>query len=125
MAFARVLIGSAGAAVLGVRAARSLYGRWRLLPIPVQERLAPLAEDAKRAALDVRGAANRERAEVELREANETLAAALVESAEADPEVDEAEVRRLREDLRLELERISTAEVKASRSTRETSSPPG
>jgi hypothetical protein len=39
----------------------------------------------------------------------------MVESAEADPDVDEIEVRRLREDLRRELERISTAEISAHR----------
>jgi hypothetical protein len=106
MATAKLLIGGAGAA-LGVRIARSLYERWRLLPAPDRSRVAPLAAQAKRAALDLRGASDRERAEVELRTANETLAAALVESAEADPEVSEDEVRRLRADLQRELERLA------------------
>jgi hypothetical protein len=106
MATARLLIGGAGAA-LGVRVARSLYGRWRLLPPPARARTASLAADAKEAALDLRGASDRELAEADLRTASETLAAALVESAEADPEVGEDEVRRLRDDLRRELERLA------------------
>src|SRR5919197_2838483 len=105
------------ARMLGVRVARALYGRWRALAPSARERLAPLAEDAKRAALEARGAADRRAAQRELNEASETLAAALVESAEADPEVDELEVRRLREDLRRELERLSSAEIRASRGT--------
>jgi hypothetical protein len=106
MATARLLIGRAGAA-LGVRVARVLYGRWRLLPPSDRARVASLVARAKDAALELRGASDRERADAELRTANETLAAALVESAEADPEVDEDEVRQLRADLRRELERLA------------------
>jgi hypothetical protein len=106
MATAKLLIGGAGAA-LGVRVVRALYGRWRLLPAPDRARVASLAAQAKDAALELRGATDRERAEAELRTASETLAAALVESAEADPEVGEDEVRRLRADLRRELERLA------------------
>ena len=109
MASTKVLIGRA------IRVARSLYARWRVLPEADRERIAPLAEDAKEKALSLRGASDPSRAEADLRGANETLAAALVETAEADPEVDEDEVRRLREDLRRELERLSHAEIKASR----------
>jgi hypothetical protein len=109
MSSTRVLISGA------TRVARSLYGRWRLLPRADRERIAPLAEDAKEKALSLRGAADRPRAEADLRGASETLAAALVETAEADPEVDEAEVRQLREELRRELESLATAEIKASR----------
>jgi hypothetical protein len=98
-----------------IRVARSLYGRWRLLPRADRERIAPLAEDTKEKALSLRGAGDRSQAEADLRGASETLAAALVETAEADPEVDEAEVRQLREDLRLELERLAHADIKASR----------
>jgi hypothetical protein len=98
-----------------IRVARSLYGRWRMLPEADRERIAPLAEDAKEKALSLRGASDPSRAEAELRGASETLAAALVETAEADPEVDADEVRRLREDLRRELDRLSKAEIKASR----------
>lgn len=118
MASTRVLISRA------VRVARSLYGRWRLLPRADRERIAPLAEDTKEKA-SLRGASDRPRAEDDLRGASETLAAALVETAEADPEVDEEEVRRLREDLRRELDRLASAEIKASRIRDETETPPG
>jgi hypothetical protein len=98
-----------------IRVARSLYGRWRALPQADRERIAPLAEDTKEKALSLRGASDPTRAEADLRGASETLAAALVETAEADPEVGEEEVRRLRDDLRRELERLADAEIKASR----------
>lgn len=98
-----------------IRVARSLYGRWRVLPLADRERIAPLAENAKEKALSLRGASDSSRAEADLRGANERLAAALVDTAESDPEVDEEEVRRLREDLRRELERLADAEIKASR----------
>lgn len=98
-------------AALGVRVARSLYGRWLRLPAPDRERLEPLAEDAKRLALDLRGFVDRGTAERELRVANESLAVALVESAEADPEVTEAEVSRLRDELGRELARLAAAEA--------------
>jgi hypothetical protein len=102
-------------AVLGIRVARSLYARWRTLPPTNRKRLAPLAEDTKERALELRGLADPAAAERDLRAASETLAAAIVETAETDPEVDEVEVGRLREDLRRELERLSTAEIEASR----------
>ena len=116
MASARLLIGGAAAtAALGIRVARSLYGRWHILPEPDRQRIELLAEDLKRKALDLRGAPDRVAAEQDLRAANETLAAALVETAEASPELDEAEVRELREDLRRELARLASADIKASR----------
>ncbi|MBD0281896.1 MAG: hypothetical protein ICV69_06840 [Thermoleophilaceae bacterium] len=122
----RLLISRAGAAAAsGVRVARALYSRWRLLPDTDRRRLAPLADDAKDKALSVRGAADRQRAETELRTASETLAAALVETAEADPEIDPDEVRSLREDLRRELERLASADIKASRAHPEGDRPPG
>jgi hypothetical protein len=116
MASAKLLLGGAAAtAAVSVRVARSLYGRWRILPEPDRRRVEGLAEDLKRKALDVRGAPDRQTAEDDLRAANETLAAALVESAEANPEVGEIEVRELREDLRRELARLASADVAASR----------
>jgi hypothetical protein len=118
MRSSRVLIGGAAAtAAVGVRVARSLYGRWRLLPEPGRARIAELAEDAKEKALALRGEAapKRAAAEGELRSANETLAAAIVETAEADPEIAADEVEALRADLRRELERLASAEVRASR----------
>jgi hypothetical protein len=111
----KLLLRGAGAAALGVRVARTLYGRWRTLPPADRRRIEPLAEHAKQRALELRGAADPDGAERDLRAANETLAAALIESAESDPELDEAEVSGLRDDLRRELERLATAEVKASR----------
>ena len=80
-----------------------------------RRRLAPLAAEAKERALDVRGAGDRTAAERELAIANETLAAAIVDSAEADPEVSESDLTELRDELRRELERLATAEISASR----------
>ena len=113
--------------LLIVRVARSLYGRWRLLPSAERERTAGVAEDAKQKALAVRGTAEPQRAqaEAELRAANESLADALVESAQADPEVAAEEVDALREDMRRELERLASADIKASRTVRGPSTPPG
>ena len=101
--------------MLGVRVAKSLYARWRTLGPAARERLAPLAEDAKRAALESRGARDSEAARTDLRSASQTLAAAIVEDAEADPELDDVEVHRLRDDLRRELERLAEADIKVSR----------
>jgi hypothetical protein len=114
-----VIGGAAAGAAIGVRVARSLHGRWRLLPTADRERLASFAQDAKERALDLRGASDRETAEADLTAANQTLAAALVETAEADPEIASEDVDQLREELRRELERLATADIKASRSGRE------
>jgi hypothetical protein len=111
------------AALLGVHVARSLYGRWRGLGGRDRARLERLAEDVKRRALDLRGSADRPAADDELRSANEALAAGIVELAEADPEVSEAEVRDLRDDLARELERLTSADIKASRITARDTSP--
>lgn len=126
MPSAKLLIGgTAAAAALGVRVARSLYGRWRVLPEGDRARIEPLAEDLKQRALEVRGAPDRERAGQDLRAANETFAAALVETAEADPDMGAEEVRELREELRRELDRLANADIKASRSRSERATPPG
>jgi hypothetical protein len=101
--------------MLGVRLTRVLWGWWRRMPPPERDRLHDLAETAKEAALEVRGSADREAAERDLRATNETFAAALVESAESDPEIDEIEVRRLRDDLKRELDRLAEAEIEAHR----------
>ena len=114
MPSAKLVLGGAGAAaVVGIRLARTLHSRWRTLPSADRERIEPLAEEAKRQALDLRGAGDLEAAACELRAANETLAAALVESAEGDPELDEIEVTRLRDDLRRELERLASGDAPA------------
>jgi hypothetical protein len=111
----KLVIGGAAAGAIGVRVARSLYGRWHVLPPADRERIAAFAEDTKEKALSLRGSTDRRRAEEELRASSETLAAALVETAESDPEVAADEVQQLREDLRRELARLATADIKASR----------
>jgi hypothetical protein len=115
----KLVIGGAAAGALGVRVARSLYGRWRLLPSADRERIAEFAEDTKEKALSLRGRSDRATAAEDLRASSETLAAALVETAESDPEVSAEDVQQLREELRRELQRLSTAEIKASRSAGE------
>ena len=122
----KLMIGGAAAtAVLAIRVARSLYGRWRTLPEVDRRRIEPLAEDMKAKALDLRGARDRSRAEQDLHVANKTFAAALVETAEADPEIGEEDVRQLRAELRRELERLASDDVKAWRTRRQRTSPPG
>ena len=89
MGSGKLVLGGAAAAV-GVRVARSLYGRWRVLPEADRRPIETLAEDLKARALELRGALDAERARSELRSASETFAAALVRTARADPDVDEA-----------------------------------
>ena len=110
---ARKLVGDT--MVLGVHVARSLYGRWRRMSAGARQALEPLAEDVKERALDLRGLAEPAEAERGLRAANERLADAMVETAAADPDVSEGEVRELRDDLARELERLASAEIHASR----------
>ena len=125
MASAKTLIGGAGAtAALGIRVARSLYSRWRVMASSQRALLAPMAEQLKGRALDVRGAEDRPAAERELAAASETMAAALVESAEGDPELSEIEVSHLRDDLRRELARLAEADVSASRGPGQASARP-
>jgi len=103
------------ATLLGVRVARTLYGRWRRLSAKERDRLGPLADDVRERALDLRGTTDPQTAGRELQEANQKLADAMVESAEANPDVSEAEVLRLREDLTQELERLVEADIAVSR----------
>jgi hypothetical protein len=126
MPSAKLVIGGAAAGTaLGIRVARTLYSRWRLLPEADRRRTEVLAEDLKEQALALRGAADQDKAEADLNSASEVFAAALVETAEADPEIDPTEVHELREDLRRELERLAEADIKAWRSPREAAPPPG
>jgi hypothetical protein len=104
-----------GATSIGVAVARSLYGRWRRMPETHRAKIERIAEDVKRRALDARGESDQRAAGDELRVASEQLADALVESAQADPDVTDVEVRDLRADLARELERLAGGEVKASR----------
>ena len=119
-----VIGGAAAGAAIGVRVARSLYGRWHVLPRADRERIAAFAEDAKEKALSLRGANDPAQAQEELRAASETLAAALVETAESHPETGSEDVQELREELRRELERLATADIKAWRSGRARARPP-
>ena len=110
------LIDTAGAAgVLGIRLAHTLYSRWRRLAPAEREQLEPLAEEAKDRALELRGTRDPESAGRDLNAANHTLAAALLASAEADPELPENEVGELRKDLKRELDRLASADINASR----------
>jgi multidrug resistance efflux pump len=120
----KLVIGGAAASAIGVRVARSLYGRWRLLPAADRERIAEFAEDTKEKALSLRGSDDRDRAEADLRASSETLAAAIVETAESDPELAPDDVHQLREELRRELARLATADIKASRSGQDRTSRP-
>jgi hypothetical protein len=103
---------------LRLRLARVLHGRWRRLSRADRERLEPLADDVKERALDLRGKDDREQAERGLDEASRRLATAMVETAEADPDVSEGDVEDLREDLARELDRLASGEVRASRADR-------
>jgi hypothetical protein len=80
-----------------------------------RDSLGPLAEDVKERALDLRGASDREAAGRDLEQAGARLAAAMVDSAESDPDVSEIEVTRLRDDLARELDRLASADIRASR----------
>jgi len=107
MPSSKLVIGGAAAGAIGVRVARSLYGRWWLLPAADRERIAAFAEDTKEKALSLRGSSDRAQAEADLHASTETLAAALVETAESDPELAPEDVQQLREDLKRELERLA------------------
>lgn len=110
MPSAKLLIGGAAAtAALGVRVARSLYGHWRQLPPDERRRLGALAEETKQRALALRGVGEEARPEAEarLRSANESLAGALLDQAESDPDLPAGDLDALREDLRRELERLA------------------
>ena len=123
-----VLGGAAATAAVGVRVARSLYARWRVLPEADRRSIEALAEDLKARALELRGSLDFDRAGRDLRSASEGFAAALVRAAESDPEVDEDEVTRLRSDLRRELDRLENAgegTIRASRSRRGSDLTPG
>jgi len=95
--------------------ARALYGRWWRLRPADRERLGPLADAVREQALELRGSGDRETAGAALHEASERLAGAMVQSAEADPEVSEDDVARLRDDLASELSRLADADIHAER----------
>jgi hypothetical protein len=102
-------------ASMGFRVARGLYGRWRRMSTPERDRLETLADDVKERALELRGTPDPDTAGRDLEQASGRLADAMVQSADADPEVSDSEVEQLRGDLARELERLATGEVSASR----------
>ncbi|MGI8944819.1 MAG: hypothetical protein ACR2GL_01085 [Thermoleophilaceae bacterium] len=109
------IVEQGASALLGVHVARALHGRWLRMSATEREQLEPLATDVKERALDLRGAGDPEAAGRDLAQAEERLAAAMVESAESDPDISEIEVGRLRDDLARELDRLAGAEIRASR----------
>ncbi len=99
----------------GLRVARVLHGRWRRLAQADRERLEPLADDVKKRALDLRGESDLDEAQRGLEEASRRLAEAMTETAEADRDLSETDLRELREDLGRELNRLASADIRASR----------
>jgi hypothetical protein len=108
---------------LGIRVARGLYARWRVLAPAERQRLAALAQSVKDRAFELRGSVDSSGAERKLRHANEELAGAIVDSARSDPEVGADELQRLRDDLARELARLASGEVRASRAGHRDGSP--
>lgn len=105
----------AEAATMGVRVARTLHGRWRRMAAPERSRLQGLADDVRERALDLRGSPRRGADQLALNGASERLAAAMVDSADADPEVSAIDVEELRSELARELGRLEAGDVQASR----------
>jgi hypothetical protein len=105
----------AEAASDGFRVARTMYWRWRRMGSTDRERLAVLAADLKERALDLRGDVDPETAGRDLDDASRKLAAAMVETAEADPGMSDEDVAELRGDLARELERLASGDIHASR----------
>jgi hypothetical protein len=97
---------SAHTAVL-VRVAHGLYRRWDRLASAERTRLADLAAEVKRLALDLRGHLDAQAAHAELEDANRRLADAIAESAARDPGAAQAEVTQLKSELSRELERAA------------------
>lgn len=115
MASRKLILGSAGAAALSLRVARSLHARWRQLPRGARRRPEQLAIEAPKPAPEGRGEPDYARAAASLRAANDRLAATLVETTESNPDVSATDVAQLKGDLRRALERLANADVKASR----------
>lgn len=103
------------AGALPVRVARSLWGRWRRLASPARERIGPLAAEVRDRALELRGSDQPERDGRDLEVASEQLADAMVDAAQADPDVSPEEVGRLRDELSRELDRVARGEITAYR----------
>ena len=111
----RPRLADAAYAYLGFRVARTMHGRWRRLRSAERSKLAGLADDVKERALELRGDPDREGAGRDLNAASTRLAEAMVESAQADPGISDAEVAELRSDLARELDRLASGDITASR----------
>ena len=96
-----------------MRVARSLWARWRRLAAPDRERIQPLADVVRDRALKLRGSDDPKRAGHDLGVASEQLADAMVDAAAADPQVSEADVGRLRDELTRELDRVADGDITA------------
>jgi hypothetical protein len=108
-----------GATSLSIAVARSLHGRWQRMPAARRAKIERIADDVKDRALDMRGETDQAAAGQELRAANEKLADAMIESAQAAPEVSDVQVRDLRADLERELDRLAQGSIRASRGSGE------
>lgn len=104
-----------GSGALPVRVARSLWSRWRRLASPAREEMGSLADEVRDRALELRGSGDPEGDGRSLDAASERLAGAMVDAAEADPEVSPQDVDRLRNELSRELDRVARGEVTAYR----------
>lgn len=113
-----------GATSLSIAVARSLHGRWRRMPAARRAQIERIADDVKERALDMRGESNPAAAGQELQAASEKLVDAMVQSAQADPDVSEVQVRDLRADLARELERLAEGDIRASRGSGEAADAP-
>lgn len=90
-----------------VQVAHAIYRRWQDLDPAERDRLAPLADDLKAAALDLRGRLDCERAERELADVSMELALAVANSEYSNPEVSTSEFEALRSELREQLGRLA------------------
>jgi hypothetical protein len=104
-----------GATSLSIAVARSLHGRWQRMPAARRTKIEKIADDVKERALDMRGEPDQAVAGQELQVASEKLADAMVQSAQADPDVSAVQVSDLRADLARELERLAEGDIRASR----------
>ena len=97
-----------------VQVAHAIYRRWQDLDPAERERLAPLAEDLKAAALDLRGRLDCARAERELADESMELALAIANSEYRNPLVSTSEFEALRAELREQLGRLADQEKRAA-----------
>jgi hypothetical protein len=95
-----------------VQAAHAIYRRWKDLEPDERERLRPLADRLKAAALDLRGRLDCDIAERELADVSMELALAIANSEYENPLVSTTEFEALRDELREQLGRLAAGEQK-------------